>query len=351
MSADDISRSFDESEYGVTAVGLGDLKTRRLKWLWKNRIPRGGLTLHTGKSASGKSLALADLAARISRGAELPDGAACEAGHVLIYSLEDNPETVLRPRLLAAGADETRIHVVRPARSGSNGARQEMLRLPEGIKHVRAYAERFQAALVWFDPLSDFLDRKLDLNSEVDARAALEPLNALAQEMEIAIVGVRHLNKRSDASALDRAMGSTGFINFVRTALLVERRGEHASTRALACMKNNLGPNAPTLGFTIKPQPSGIATIEWTGEIEGDADDLLAGACETAGGALATAMDFLRRELKHGRVSAKKVRGEAIALGIADKTLRRARKELGVIAEPERDPETKEIRGWTLRLP
>jgi hypothetical protein len=336
---------FDEGKFGLSAVSLKDVKSRKLRWLWKNRIPRGGLTLHTGKSATGKSLVLVDLAARITRGDELPDGAPCEAGNILIYTLEENPEAVLRPRLVAAGADQTRVRIVRPARPNGNGDRPKMARLPEGIKHVREFVERYQPALTWFDPLSDFLDPKLDLNSEVDARAALEPLNALAQEKDIAIIAVRHLNKRSDAAAMDRAMGSTGFINFVRTALLVEQRGPEDAMRALACMKNNVGPKAPMLGFRVSPQASGVATVEWTGPIEGDADDLLAGVSESAGGKLAEACDFLKRELKLGRVSSKTVRDHAISLNISEKTLKRARKELGVIADEERDHETKEIRG------
>src|ERR1051326_241339 len=76
-------------------------------------IPYACIALLEGDPGEGKSLILADLAARVTRGGRMPDGT---AGHftgrgsnVLILSSEDSAEEVLRPRLQAAGADLDRV--------------------------------------------------------------------------------------------------------------------------------------------------------------------------------------------------------------------------------------------------
>ena len=87
-----------------------------LRWLWPRRIPLGKLTLIAGDPGLGKSLVTIDIAARVSKGSGFPDGAPCEPGDVIILSAEDDAEDTIRPRLDAAGADVSRIHLLEAVR-------------------------------------------------------------------------------------------------------------------------------------------------------------------------------------------------------------------------------------------
>jgi hypothetical protein len=63
--------------------------------------------------------------------------------------------------------------------------------------------------------------------------------------------------------------------------------------------------------------------------------------------ALATAIAFLKRELANGPQLSDDIRAHAAAAGIAYRTLKRARRDLGVVAEKENAVNAP----WRLRLP
>src|SRR5277367_4487583 len=56
----------------VTIRKFSSIPKKPLQWLWQNRIPRGKITLLAGDPGTGKTTLLLDLAARLSRGEELP---------------------------------------------------------------------------------------------------------------------------------------------------------------------------------------------------------------------------------------------------------------------------------------
>ena len=55
-------------------TSLHTVKPSDVSWLWPGRIPRGKVTLLAGDPGLGKSFVTMDLAARVSRAAEWPDG-------------------------------------------------------------------------------------------------------------------------------------------------------------------------------------------------------------------------------------------------------------------------------------
>ncbi len=74
-----------------------DVKPLTVVWLWPDRFPRGMLNLVTGDPGVGKTRVLLDLAARITRGDAMPDGAACPQGSVVYISGEDDHARTLVP--------------------------------------------------------------------------------------------------------------------------------------------------------------------------------------------------------------------------------------------------------------
>jgi hypothetical protein len=91
-----------------------DVKPQPVTWLWPDWLPAGKLTVLAGAAGTGKTTLALNLAAVVSRGGAWPDGSACEhPGQVLVWSSEDDVSDTLVPRLMAAGADLSKIHFVR----------------------------------------------------------------------------------------------------------------------------------------------------------------------------------------------------------------------------------------------
>ena len=78
------------------------------RWLARNRIPRGAVSLLIGDEGIGKSLLWVLIVAAVTTGKEMPEfGIPARApARVLIAAItEDDWQTVVRPRLEVAGAD------------------------------------------------------------------------------------------------------------------------------------------------------------------------------------------------------------------------------------------------------
>src|SRR5262245_48023061 len=94
---------------------MADVEARPVLWAWRNYIPLGAGTLIEGDPDEGKSLIELDIVARITTGRVMPDGSRGDVDgprDVLLVCAEDALDTTVRPRLLAAGADLARVHVL-----------------------------------------------------------------------------------------------------------------------------------------------------------------------------------------------------------------------------------------------
>jgi putative DNA primase/helicase len=56
------------------------------------------------------------MAATVTTGGQWPDNSRSPIGDVLIWSGEDDPSDTLMPRLIAAGADRSRVHFIHAVR-------------------------------------------------------------------------------------------------------------------------------------------------------------------------------------------------------------------------------------------
>src|SRR5262245_55558964 len=93
----------------VVLQKLDDVNVKGVSWHWPNWTPLGKLSILDGDPDLGKSTLLLDLAARTSRDGIMPDGSQGVCGDVVILSAEDDVEDTIKPRLLAAGANMSRI--------------------------------------------------------------------------------------------------------------------------------------------------------------------------------------------------------------------------------------------------
>src|ERR1019366_10669487 len=93
-----------------------DLQPEKLIWVWPGRIPEGKLVLVGGPPGLGKSQLTAFMAATISNGGDWPcNEGSTNAGSVIFMSAEDGIEDTIDPRLMAAGANLDRVHIVASA--------------------------------------------------------------------------------------------------------------------------------------------------------------------------------------------------------------------------------------------
>jgi len=140
-------------------------------------------------------------------------------------------------------------------------------------------------------------------------RRALAPLYRLARERGCAIVTLIHLNKAQGLAPLARLSGSGAFGNAARSVLLLDRDPddeEDGQRRVLAHIKNNVGPEMPSLLYEVEgivlPEHDGQPRVETSrvkllGESEHDGRAILATASGADRSALDDAVSFLSEEL------------------------------------------------------
>jgi hypothetical protein len=123
--------------------------------------------------------------------------------------------------------------------------------------------------------------------------------------------------------------------------------------RVLASTKNNLAMPPVSLVFGLEEVESGSVRVNWLGRAEVSAKDLLATPQDQEqADARSEAVEFLNDVLADGPLPAKQIVEEANDAGIAEKTLRRAKKRLDVIVY--RESVAGETRGsgrWMWKLP
>jgi putative DNA primase/helicase len=147
-----------ESNGPLVIACARDIKPRKVDWLWEQRLPIGKVVLVAGEGGLGKSMALAWIASRVSRAGAWPCGEGCSPlGSVIILSAEDDIADTILPRLIAAGADCSKVYIISAVRrEDEKGPRSFNLQLdlPELEKKI---AEIGDVLLVIIDPITSYL--------------------------------------------------------------------------------------------------------------------------------------------------------------------------------------------------
>ena len=305
----------------LTITPLSQYKTQSVNWLWESRFPLGSLSLLVGRPGCGKSSLTADMAARISVGAAWPDGAANEAGNVLLLSAEDCPARVIRPRIEANGGNIERVQII-----------NNLASLTDVDELNKKLASIKQAKLLVVDPIGSYLGRGCDAHRDSDVRAVLSPLAELAKEHQIAVLVVAHHNKGKANVADDATMGSIGFVGLARAVWHLVSDPSKNGRKLLLSGKNNYAAAQSGLAFCIEGTGP-LARLEWEPHpVNMSADDFFArrdGMRERSAKA-AEAVDWLRENLASGPRSAEEIAKAAQQEGISTYALRTASETLKV---------------------
>jgi hypothetical protein len=316
----------------VQTVRLSDVQPEFVRWLWPGRIPLGKPTVLDGDPDNGKSTLTLDIAARVSRGDAMPDGARSEisgpAGVVLL-SAEDGLADTIRPRLDAAGANPEYVSAI-TGTVGDDGYEHGFV-LPDDLEWLRAEVETMNARLVVIDPLMAFLNSATNSFRDQDVRSALAPLSRMADETGAAIVIVRHLNKAPGGNPMYRGGGSIGIIGAARSGLLAARDPDDDSRRILAVTKSNLAEKPPAMAYRLEPAANGSVRIAWDGATDHNAGQLLAGPRDDEERtARDDAKTLLAEALADGPVAVTVLRKQWRDAGISDASARRAKSDMGI---------------------
>ena len=305
-------------------ISMATLESKKVEWLWKNRIPLGGITLLEGDPGHGKSTMMDDLVARLSSGRAMPLSVREEPGPAagaLLLRGEESLKAVVRPRLEAAGANLKKILAI-------GGG--DLIRLPDDLDVLRQGVLEVGAKLIVIDPLPQFVDA--NLNSSAGTQRALGPLASLAEELNIAVVLVRHLGKSVSRNSIYRGLGSVSIIGLARSALLVaaDPASDDKHRHMLALSKSNLA-SAKSVSYQTEKCAGGAITIKWLGVTSQSAEALASGRDSVLEcSELERAMDFLYGVLLDGEKPQREILSQARKADFAKRTLYRAKQAMKI---------------------
>jgi putative DNA primase/helicase len=314
-----------------------NVEAEEIPWLWRNVVAKGALTLVAGEPGMGKSQIAVYVAAVLSAGGYWPDGSRSPAGSAIICETEDDPASVIRPRLEAAGADLGKI------------AFGPHLDLTVDFDALIEQADTMpDLGLLVLSPVISFFGPTI--NDDNTVRQRLKPLLEWAAAKQVAIVGLAHpKEKRADAFA-----GSDAYRKVARAAwsAVVDPNDPEPEIkrkqRLLIGAKANNAPDTLRLAYRIQgvTLKSGIETsrINWLNESEAQNVIDIPRKPRAKSAARPSpekrdtpttlkAADWLADALKGGPRTATDLKAEATDLRISTRALYAAKESLGVVIE------------------
>ena len=312
-------------EPNLKLINMEQVEVEKIDWLLYPFIPFGKVTIVQGDPGEGKTTMVLQIIAKLTKGeAVLPSGSDepaleektmdLEPVNVIYQTAEDGLGDTIKPRLLSAGADCSRVMVI-----DDNDQALTMMdaRLEEAIIKTKA-------RLVVLDLIQGFLGAAVDMHRANEIRPLMKRVAVLAEKYHCAIILIGHMNKNSNGKSSCRGLGSIDFQAAARSVLIVGRIKDEPEIRVVCHVKSSLAPEGKSIAFRLDKDTG----FEWIGEYDISADDLLSG--DNRGQKIHEAKEFLKEILVSGSVAQTKVAEEAEVRGIKKKTLWNAKKELEI---------------------
>ena len=313
------------NEPNLKLINMEQVEIEKIDWLLYPFIPFGKVTIVQGDPGEGKTTMVLQIIAKLTKGeAVLPSDSdesaleektmVLEPVNVIYQTAEDGLGDTIKPRLLSAGADCSRVMVI----DDDDQALTMMdARLEEAIIQTKA-------RLVVLDLIQGFLGADVDMHRANEIRPLMKRVALLAEKYHCAIILIGHMNKNSNGKSSYRGLGSIDFQAAARSVLIVGRIKDEPEIRVVCHVKSSLAPEGKSIAFRLDKDTG----FEWIGEYDISADDLLSG--DNRGQKIHAAKEFLQEVLASGSVAQTKVAEEAESRGIKKKTLWNAKKELKI---------------------
>ena len=313
-----------QEQQSIFAIeGLGMIDTPPVEWLWPEWMPQGALVFLNGNPDAGKTWLACQLTACITRGKFWPDRKGmAPKGRVLFASAEDHL-SVLKERLAKLGAD---LDLVMIPRCGEHKDETALL--------LHKYVPELEAALtahpdilmIVIDTLSAMLPIvNFDKLEQVQhgcqgSQAAGRPVQR--DNPWIAPHPQEHDRPRIDPCGQRFCWLGRG----ARAAMLLVLDPNDEKRRLLLCQKNN---------WSLKPMARAYGIEDGTMVWEPDPVKVNWADLQAPPSRAEKAVEWLEDYLKDGPRPAIQLTIDARKAGIAEKTLRRAKKLLKVESEKE----------------
>ena len=295
-------------------INMRDVEVESVSWLWYPFIPYGKITIIQGDPGEGKTTLVLQIIARLTKGESIIDEKEKPPINVIYQTAEDGLADTIKPRLLSANADCSKVLVIDDR---DTPLTMRDVRLEQAIVETNA-------KLVVLDPIQGFLGADVDMHRANEIRPIMKHISELAEKYKCAIILIGHMNKCSVGKSAYRGLGSIDFQAAARSVLIVGRIKDEPEIRCVCQTKSSLAPEAKAVAFRLNEEYG----FEWIGELDITADDLLSGTVK--GTKKQAAMDFLENLLADGQMAQTEITELARQKGISDKTLRNAKDELKI---------------------
>ena len=297
-------------------IKMSDVEATKVEWLWYPYIPYGKVTIIQGDPGEGKTTLILNLAALLSKGEKLPESMErSEPINIIYQTAEDGLSDTVKPRLIAANADDERITVIDESKSELSLTDE---RLEQAIIETKA-------KLVILDPLQAYIGANVDMHRANEIRPVMKHLAEVAQRQQCAVVLIGHLNKAIGMKSSYRGLGSIDIPASARSVLLVGRIKDNPTVRVMAQVKSSLAPEGEPIAFELNKETG----FRFIGKYDISIDDLLNGVATTS--KLEQAEKLLRDMLSDGSsIKQKQLQQQAKIRNISERTLNEAKKNVGV---------------------
>ena len=241
-------------------INMENVAVEEVEWLLYPFIPYGKATIIQGDPGEGKTTMVLQIIAKLTKGepvlpvidGEEEPAERAEPVNVIYQTAEDGLGDTIKPRLLAAGADCSKVLVI-------DDSEQPLTMLDERLEQA---IRQTNAHLVVLDPIQSFLGAEVDMHRANEIRPLMKRVSVLAEKYHCAIVLIGHMNKNSTGKSSYRGLGSIDFQAAARSVLIVGRVKNEPETRVVCHVKSSLAPEGKSIAFRLDKENG----FEWIGE-------------------------------------------------------------------------------------
>ena len=249
-------------------INMDSVEVEQIEWLLYPFIPYGKVTIIQGDPGEGKTTMVLQIIAKLTRGepilpvtdttkikgkrndeadsennnsdaeGSIQEQPSISPVNVIYQTAEDGLGDTIKPRLLAAGADCSKVLVIDDSDQPLTMAD---VRLEEAIVQTKA-------KMVVLDPIQGFLGADVDMHRANEIRPLMKRIAVLAEKYHCAVILIGHMNKNSNGkSSSYRGLGSIDFQAAARSVLIVGRVKDEPEVIVICHTKSSLAPEGTSI--------------------------------------------------------------------------------------------------------
>lgn len=236
---------------------FSEIESEPVEWLVWGVVPRAEITIFAGNGGDGKTTTALKVIADLSQGkrtmfeagtkmAEEKANFSRSPRQIIIFSGEDDPAKVLRPRLDLCGANFDNIRFM----SATDKRFQDLNFSSQLLENL---IKRYRPDLVLFDPWQSFLPAKANITARNEVRDLLDNLSNISGNYGTSFLVIVHANKGTGNYGRKRLADSADLWDKSRSVCLFGETGNPDGDGRLYCSqeKSNYGKRIQTLEFDL----------------------------------------------------------------------------------------------------